>query len=203
MSNQADSAAALIARIERKAPEYHDLLTAETVAEFESAFDALMQKAVARLETNKSNLATLDEVGLSAFLAAALSVPGLSVVQEAHSNGHVDLTIDADHCVPARRKLGEAKIYRGPEYHIQGLVQLLGPYTTGREARGLLVVYVRKKNIASLVKKLRDALDDEHPCKQQGDTAPYALKWSFLSRHSLSSGDLHEVSHIGCNLYAE
>ena len=198
-----DSAAALVERIERKAPEYLDLFTAETEAEFERAFDSLMQKSVTLLEANKKNLASLDEEGLSAFLGAALSVPGLSVVQEAHSNGHVDLIIDADHCLPARRKLGEAKIYRGPKYHVQGLVQLLGRYTTGREARGLLIVYVRTKNISGLVKKLRDKLDADKPCKQQGKTSPYALKWSFLSRHSLSSGDVHEVSHVGCNLCAE
>ena len=33
---------------------------------------------------------------------------------------HVDITITADHCVPVRKKLGEAKIWDGPEYHIKG-----------------------------------------------------------------------------------
>src|SRR5438552_886085 len=119
-----DTALALVETLKRKAPEYLDLFTAQTDADFEKAFDALLEKSVAGLEINKSNFANLDEETLSAILALALSTPGLSVTQECHSNGHVDITIIADHCVPARKKLGEAKIWDGPEYHIKGIKQL-------------------------------------------------------------------------------
>jgi hypothetical protein len=201
MSNLDDSAVSLVDMIERKAPEYLDLLTAETDVEFEKAFDALLGKAVAQLERQKGNFAKLGEVGLSGALAMALSIPGLTVTPEPHSNGHVDLMIVADHCVPERVKLGEAKIYDGPEYHFEGLEQLLGRYTTGREGRGLLIVYFRKADIAGLVKKLRAQMDADLPCAQQGKTTDHILKWSFLSTHALKSGDNHEVGHIGCNLY--
>jgi hypothetical protein len=200
MSSVDDSAVSLVALIQRRAPEYLDLLTAEADADFEKAFDALLEKAVSGLERNKKNLEKLDEVGLSGVLALALSVPGLAVIQEAHSNGHVDLTIEADHCVPARKKLGEAKIYDGPEYHMKGLEQLLGRYSTGREGRGLLIVYFRKQNIAGLITKLRARMDSDQPCQQQGKTVDHFLKWSFLSTHTLNSGDNHEVGHVGCNL---
>src|SRR5262249_20712108 len=99
-----DSAAALIALIHRRAPEYLDLLTAESEEDFESAFDAVLGKAVGQLERNRSNFNNLDEVGLSSALAMALSIPGLTVVTEAHSNGHVDILIVADHCIPERIK---------------------------------------------------------------------------------------------------
>jgi hypothetical protein len=56
----------------------------------------------------------LDEEGLSAVLAGALSLPGLAVTQESYSNGHVDILINAYFCIPARTKLCEAKIYDGP-----------------------------------------------------------------------------------------
>ena len=138
----------LVEMIRRKAPEYLDLLTAQSDEEFEKAFDALLERSVTHLEINKDNFKNLDEEGLSGVLAAALSIPGLSVSQEKQSNGHVYLTIEADHCTPARRKLGEAKIYDGLQYHVAGLQQLLGRYTTGREGRGLLIVYCRKRNIA-------------------------------------------------------
>ncbi len=36
------------------------------------------------------------------------------MTQEAHSNGHVDLPIEAEHYNPAQTKLGEAKIYSSP-----------------------------------------------------------------------------------------
>jgi hypothetical protein len=202
VSDRGDSALALLERIERKAPEYYDLLTATTDEEFEAAFDALLGKAVSWLERQRKNLTKLDELGLSGTLAMALSIPGLTVTPEPHSNGHVDLMIVADHCVPERIKLGEAKIYRGPEYHVKGIEQLLGRYTTGREGRGLLIVYYRNANIADLVAKLRAKLDADLPCKQCGTTVDHVLKWSFRSTHTLNSGDDHEIGHIGCNLYA-
>ena len=127
-------------------------------------------------------------------------MPGLTVTRETHSNGHVDLTIEADHCTPTRQKLGEAKIYDGPAYHFKGLEQLLGRYSTGREGRGLLIIYFRKPNITGLVQNLRKQMDISHPCKQQGNTADHVLKWSFLSAHAHDCGDNLEVSHIGCNL---
>jgi hypothetical protein len=189
--------------LKRKAPAYLDLFTAETDAQFEGAFDALLEKAVTHLETNKTHFATLDEEGLSAVLAGSLAVPGLTVTQETHSNGHVDLTIQADHGGPARKKLGEAKIYDGPAHHFGGLDQLLGRYTTGREGRGLLIEYYRKSNISGLVRKLRDEMDKDRPCNQQGQTGDHTLKWSFLSVHSHSSGEAVNVGHVGCNLWID
>jgi hypothetical protein len=203
MSSEGDSAFALIELIKQKAPEFLNLMTAQSEAEFEKAFEPLLEKAVSRLEQNKKNYATLDEVALSGILAAALSIPGLSVTQEAHSNGHVDLTIEADHCMPARRKLAEAKIYDGAAYHVKGLEQLLNRYSTGREGRGLLIVYFRKQNIAGLIKGLREKMDVDHPCQQQGQTADHPLKWSFVTSHAHSCGENLEVSHVGCNLYTE
>jgi hypothetical protein len=191
----------LVERLRRKAPAYLDLITAANDIEFDAALDALLGTAVAHLERNKANFKSLDEVGLSAVLAAGLTVPGVVVTQEAHSNGHVDLTIEVLYCTPMRRSLGEAKIYHGPKYHIQGLQQLLGRYTTGREGRGLVVVYVRVPDIAGLFRKLRAAMDKERPMGQLGDTQDHTLKWSFISKHEHSSGDNCHVGHVGCNLH--
>lgn len=203
MSGTTGNAFELFDMIRQKAPEYIDLLTAKTEGDFEKAFDALLQKAVTHLEANKMKFSKLDEVGLSAVLAGTLSIPGLSVSQETHSNGHVDLTIEADHCMPVRKKLGEAKIYDGPAYHFQGLKQLLSRYSTGREGRGLLIVYCRKANIVGLVASLRQKMDKDLPLKQQGSTMDHNLKWSFLSTHEHTCGDNLQVGHIGCNLYVE
>lgn len=203
MSGRRSSAKEFVELLLRKAPETVDLITAENDADFEKAFEALLQKAVIGLETNKTNFEHLDEEGLSAVLALALTMPGLAVTQETNSNGHVDLTIEAEHCMPSRRKLGEAKIYKGPAYHFDGVEQLLGRYTTGREGRGLLVVYFRTKGIGGLIPKLRSKMDQDCPCQQQGDTVDHQLKWSFISKHSHSCGEILEVGHIGINLYIE
>jgi hypothetical protein len=201
VSASQSNALALIEQIRRKAPEYLDLLTAVTDREFETAFDAVLGPAIAHLEENKSNFSKLDEDGLTAVLRVALSVPGLAVSQEKHSNGHVDITIEATHSTPVRKKLGEAKIYDGYVYHIGGLQQLIGRYSTGREGRGLLIVYCRKANIASLLKELRRRMDEEMPCSQAGQSKDHIHKWSFLTSHGHSSGESLEVGHIACNLY--
>lgn len=203
MSHTRGSAFDLVEKISRKAPEYLDLFTAGNDADFEKAFTALLEKAISDLEKNKKLFQTLDEEGLSAALSMSLSMPGFLVTRETHSNGHVDLTIVVNYCVPMRTKLGEAKIYDGPKYHLKGLEQLLGRYTTGREGRGLMIVYFRKRNIANLVQKLRKKMDAEHSLHQQGPTADHLLKWSFISIHAHSCGENLEVGHIGCNLFIE
>ena len=201
MTRNNDSAAELFERMRRKAPAYLDLLTSETVEEFEAAFTELLEGAVTHLEKNKNNFASLDEEGLSAVLAGSLTMPGLTVTQETNSNGHVDLTIEADQCTPTRMKLGEAKIYSGPSYHIKGIGQLLGRYTTGRETPGLLISYVRKKNIRGITKKLKAEMDKQRPESQIGPCKDHILKWSLVTRHKHSSGEVALLYHIGCNLY--
>lgn len=203
MSGEDNSLFALCELIKQKVPDYFNLITTKSNAEFESAFDTILEKAVSGLEQNKKKFEALDEDGLSSVLALALSIPGLTITRETHSNGHVDLTIELDHCTPTRRKLGEAKIYDGPAYHFKGLEQLLGRYSTGREGRGLIIVYFRKPNIAGLVNNLRMKMDADLPCKQQGNTTDHTLKWSFVSAHAHSCGENLEVSHIGCNLCTE
>jgi hypothetical protein len=203
MNETNDSALVLVELIKRRASQYLDLLTADTEDDFEAAFNAILEKAVYHLEKNKKNLEKLDEEGLSCVIAGALMIPGLDVTQETNSNGHVDLTIEAVYCIPIRRRLAEAKIYNGPQYHFQGLTQLLKRYTTGREGSGLILVYFRKKDIASLVRKLRDVMDTELPLQQKGATSEHVLKWSFLSTHTHSCGDDIQVGHIGCNLCIE
>ena len=201
MANSKDSAENYIDIIKRKAPEYLDLLTADSEDDFLVAFDRVLEKAIEALEVNKKNYESLGENGLSGVLAGVLSIPGLTVTREPHRNGHVDLTIEADHCVPARKMLGEAKIYNGPKYHINGLQQLLNRYTTGRESRGLIIIYVRKENIADKINKIRDRMDSDLPMEQKGKTADHTLKWSFLSTHTHDCGEDLNVGHIGCNLY--
>ncbi len=199
-----DSLFAFFDWINHRNPSSLDMLLADSEEGFETAFNGFLDKAVRHIEKNKKNFQKLNEDGLSAALAGALMIPGwLTVLQEANSNGHVDLTIEVEGRVPARVKLGEAKIYDGPVYHVQGLQQLLQRYTTGREGRGLLIAYVRRKNIKDLVEKLRTHMDKELPLTQQGPSQDHLLQWSFLTVHLHSSGEKVQVGHIGCNLYID
>jgi hypothetical protein len=183
-----------------RSPEHLDLFASLNEEEFQIAFDSLLGKALAGMEESKVNFQRLDEPGLSAVLRLALNVPGLSVSLEQYSNGHADLTFESYRMGIARRILGEAKIYDGPQYHIDGINQLLG-YMTGREIRGLMVVYMRKADGVKLMKKVQDVMDANKPSSQQGITAAHALKWCFDSLHTHPCGEDIRVSHVMCNLY--
>ena len=194
------SVADLTEKISAVSSSYLDLFTAVTDADFEVAFDHILEKAIENLETNSKNYNNLNEEGLSAVLAAGLTIPGVHVAQESNSNGHVDITIHIQSCQKQRKKLAEAKIYNGKSNHIKGLQQLLR-YTTGRECRGLLLVYVKKKDVAGIMSTLRKDMDTENPANQKGQTIGDNLQWSFLSVHQHSSGKDIEVSHVGINLF--
>jgi hypothetical protein len=202
LTTDADTLLEMMKRIEKRAPEYLALFAAETEDKFDSALDGLLDKAIRHLEKNKVNFSSLNEESLSAVLAGALSVPGLAVTQESHSNGHVDIFLEAYLCTPTRTRLAEAKIYDGPAYHIAGLTQLLGRYLTGREGRGLLINYVRKRDIKGLIAKLRKELDVDLPLKQQGASVDHTMLWSFETTHLHSAGERLRIGHIGCNLYS-
>jgi len=202
MSTNPNSVAQLFDLARAKTPAYLDLGTAETDDEFESAFTAILEYAIQHLEKNKKNFAKLDEEGLSGVMAGTLSIPGLlTVTQETNSNGHVDLMIEIVNCTPARIRLAEAKIYSSPSYHIKGVAQLLGRYTTGREMPGLLINYVRKEDIRSIMAKLKAEMNKIMPENQIGPCDDHKLKWSLMTKHKHSSGEVLSIGHIGCNLY--
>jgi hypothetical protein len=189
-------------QLRQQSPEHLDVFASLSDDEFQVAFDSLLNKALAGLEESKKGFQSLDEPTLSAVLRLAMLTPGLSVSLEQHSNGHADLTFESYRLGIARRILGEAKIHDGPKYHIDGVKQLLG-YMTGREVRGLMVVYMRKAGGSILMKKVRDTMDEERPVNQQGLTTPHLLKWAFDSNHLHSCGDSIRVSHVACNLYVD
>lgn len=201
LKKRKDSAAHLINQLKWSAPLVLDFWSAETDDEFESIFTCCLEKAVSHLEKNKRYFAKLDEEGLSGVFAGCLEMPGLTVLQETNSNGHVDLTIQVDLCKRARIKLAEAKIFSGPSYHIKGVGQLLGRYMTGRETPGLLLNYVRVADIKTITERIMCEMDKELPESQIGHCDTHAMKWSFRTKHRHSSGEEVSLSHIGVNLY--
>jgi hypothetical protein len=128
---------------------------------------------------------------------------GLRATREANTNGHVDITTEAEHTYPVVRRLVEAKIYRSPSYHVQGLHQLILRYSTGREGRGWLVNYVRQNNIKGIVCSLREHLDSNKPCDQKGESRDHTITWWFASTHRHNSGEDIEVVHASCNLFTD
>ena len=201
MTTTSGTAVDLVERIQRCAPEFIDLITAEDAGQWDSAIDSLLQMAVDHLERNKKHLHSLGEDGLSAFVVARLAVPGLHVSRETYSGGHVDITIESLHSHHLLRSLGEAKIYDGYEYHKMGLEQLIDRYSTGRECRGFVIEYIKKENATGLMAALRSEMDEKRPCRQQGQSRDHTIPWAFLSSHEHENGSNVDVGHLGCDLF--
>jgi len=200
--NHPDSIVALADQLRsRISDEYLKLLCSESDSEFDQVLEGILERAIDYLERNANFLNGLNEDTITAFLIAYLNMPGLRATQQEHTNGHVDLTIEAEHTPPLRRRLGEAKIYAGPEYHRKGLEQLVNRYQTGREGTGILVEYVQKPNIKGLTDKMKEYMDTNKPCAQNGISQDHRIHWAFVTHHLHTSGELVRVVHLSCNLY--
>ena len=196
-----DTAVDFVNRLMSRWPLVICLMLVETEEEFDRAFVPFLESAVQGLETRKKQFAHLNEEALTGVLSEGLRIYGvLDADNEVYSNGRVDIVIRLRHTTPPLKKLCEAKIYDGPEKHFKGIKQLLG-YSTGTEAMGFMIAYVKRKNIDELTKRLRAELDEQLPEEQQGPCEDYFRSWSFLTRHHHSSGRIVSLGHVGCNLH--
>lgn len=182
-------------------PELRKLFQASNAEDFDAFLDLHFERCVQRMEAEAHHLASDGEEKLSAFLAAALSMPGLSVVREGYSNGRVDLTIRSESLLSPEQRLAEAKVYDGPAYHAQAIDQLISRYSTGRQPSGYVIEYVKKPGIANIVMRLRKQADTELPVSQEGPTSDHMMKWAYVSQHRHSSEELLRVVHVNVNLY--
>ncbi len=176
------------------------LFVSKSDAEFDKALEVVLGDAAVHLEANANHLTDQNEDAITAVLVAFLNIPGiLRCLQQLHTNGHVDLTLESHPPFP-RRRLGEAKIYHGPAYHVKGMEQLVERYSTGREGSGFVVEYVMVPNIEGLVDNVKEYLDKNKPCAQDGDAQDHQLRWTFITYHLHSSGVRYRVLHLNFNL---
>ena len=201
MINSEDTGLNFLRLLGSSFPGYHDLLRATSDKEFDDTFDGMLVNVICDIEKDAKNLGSLNENGLTSVISIAMNqIFGVKAKREENSNGHVDLTIDVEF-PRQRRRLGEAKIYSGYSYHKSGVNQLLNRYTTGREGRGMLIVYVKESNIKEKIDNLLEAMNQEKPCGQIGEACALPFRWSFLSNHLHHSGETMDLGHYGCNLY--
>ena len=184
-------------------PAMRALFQARTAEDFDDFLDRHFEKCVQRMEAEAHHLTADKEEKLSAFLAAALDMPGLAVTREGYSNGRVDLTIRAESTMFPEQRLAEAKIYSGPAYHAKAIEQLISRYATGRQGRGYVIEYFKAPGIADLVLKLRRKADSDLPVRQHGATCDHPMKWAYASKHRHASAELIHVVHINVNLHRE
>jgi hypothetical protein len=168
-------------------------------ADFDSALERLIDDAVRWLEDNRNDLAGAKENLLSTTLAGKISMPGLRAIRERNINGHVDITIEIEHSYPHRRWLAEAKLWKGPQYHIDGMEQLMG-YMNGRDRSGYVFDYVQEKDIEGKWCRLKRTLDKDMPLDQLQKVKDLPGSWTFETNHKHASGTSIRLVHYGINV---
>lgn len=179
-------------------PQLRVFLAASDI-EFVDAVEASLESAIQHMEAGATFNHNRDERALVHELVGCLAGGGLSALNEAHSNGHVDVTIvHWQH--NGWRVLGECKIYHGPAYHLEGCQQILNRYTTGRLPRTFCLDFVQEAEIRQRMQGIRDHMDTHRPMNQNGIARNHAMRWAFLTIHRHTSGEDVSILHIGCNL---
>ncbi len=173
-----------------------DLLLAKTEPEFIGATEGAIERAMKTIENGSKEYATLNEPGLSHLLADCLNLMGWRATAETNNNGHVDVVVE---CAFGRhwKYLGECKLHKGYQYHVDGCEQLLG-YCTGREPRAFCMDFINATDAFRKMKKLRDEMDQKLPLKQKAAGANHIILGAFLTRHDHESGAVVEILHLGC-----
>lgn len=113
-------------------------------------------------------------------------------------NGHVDIVVE--HAFGGRWKyLGECKIYRGFQYHVDGCAQLLG-YCTGRERRAFSLDFFRDGGIYQKLLDLRARMDRERPLAQTSTSEDHPITGAFVTSHEHAAKSDIELLHLGCSI---
>jgi hypothetical protein len=175
-----------------------DLLLAKTEPEFIAATEGAIERAMKKIENGSKEYTTLNEPGLSHLLADMLNVMGWQATAETNNNGHVDVVVE---CAFGRhwKYLGECKLYKGYQYHVDGCGQLLG-YCTGRERRSFCMDFIKATDAFEKMKKLRAEMDEKRPLDQKAAASDHIIQGAFLTSHDHQSGAIVEILHLGCSL---
>lgn len=188
----------LLGLLEAHNSNLKDLLLAKTEPEFIVATEGAIERAMRTIENGSKEYATLNEPGLSHLLADCLNLMGWRASAETNNNGHVDVVVE---CSFGRhwKYLGECKLHKGYQYHVDGCEQLLG-YCTGRERRAFCMDFISATDAFKKMKKLRAEMDAHRPLKQKAAGTVHSIVGGFLTSHDHESGAVVEILHLGCSV---
>jgi len=179
-------------------PNLLALLRAETDQEFIAATEGALERAIKTIENGSKEYSKLGERGLSLLLADFLNHSGYRATAETNNNGHVDVIVE--HSFSGRwRYLGECKLHKGYQYHVDGCKQLLC-YCTGREPRAFCMDFIDTIEAFKKMEKLRADMDRKLPLKQMAVGVSHTILGGFVTRHDHASGAVVEILHLGCSV---
>jgi hypothetical protein len=188
----------LLGIYEANNPDLARLARATTDQEFRDVTEVAIERTIKKIENGAKVYARLDERGLSHLFADLLDCSGYRATAETDNNGHVDVVIESRFGSHARY-LGECKLHKGYQYHVDGCEQLLG-YCTGREPRAFCMDFINATDAFEKMKKLRAEMDEKRPLKQKAAGADHSILGAFLTSHDHESGAVVEILHFGCSV---
>lgn len=179
-------------------PDLVRLARASTDQEFRDVTEVAIERAIKKIENGANVYARLDERGLSHLLADLLDCSGYRATAETDNNGHVDVVIESRFGSHARY-LGECKMHRGYQHHVNGCAQLLG-YCTGREPRAFCMDFIDAADAFTKMKLIRAEMDEKLPLAQKTAGADHEILGGFVTSHDHASGATVEILHLGCSV---
>jgi hypothetical protein len=188
----------LLGLLESHNSSLKDLLLARTDTEFICATEGAIERAMKTIENGSKEYSALNEPGLSHLLADLLNLMGWRATAETNNNGHVDVVVESAfgrHW----KYLGECKLHKGYQYHVDGCEQLLG-YCTGREPRAFCMDFITAPPAFEKMRKLRAGMDAERPLKQKAAAADHRILGAFVTSHDHNSGAVVDILHLGCSV---
>jgi hypothetical protein len=175
-----------------------DLLRARTAKEFIDATESALERAMKTIENGAKEYSKLGERGLSQLLADCLNHSGYRATAETNNNGHVDVVVE--HAFGGHwRYLGECKLHKGYQYHVDGCAQLLG-YSSGREPRAFCMDFFDKAGAFEKMAKLRGEIDETRPLQQTAASLDHNIVGGFVTSHGHASGSEVEILHLACSV---
>ncbi|MCA9544811.1 MAG: hypothetical protein KC613_10490 [Myxococcales bacterium] len=182
-------------------PHARGLFVSGDRAAFLDAAERLIADVVLRMEESRATYRQLGERDLSKLMKELLG-PLVPSDAEAHTNGHVDLTIRHPRGL-GYKYLVECKIWNGNALHRDAMVQLLG-YLTGQEGRAMcLAFFIDRQRMMRLLERLRGELATTNEPPAIGDPVDHpTIAGTFMTRHEHpSSGREIDIVHMGCDLW--
>ena len=188
-----------VERIAHVIPEIVNTWRAQSPDGFLLVSERLLATAIVHLEEQAKNFQNAGEDAITAAAIGYFNRYGVRASSQTNSRGHVDIYIRHG-IYPALVICGEAKIWRGSVYHIDGLAQVLG-YCTGRLPFCFVLVYVKTGEIETHLRTLRTELDARLPERQHNASSVHAsLRWALTTEHLHTSGHSVTALHAGVNL---
>lgn len=176
----------------------YDLLHAKTEEDFIAATEGAIERVMKRIENGSKEYSKMGETGLSHLLADGLFLSGFHATAETNNNGHVDVVVEHSFG-RSWRYLGECKLHKGYQYHVDGCEQLLS-YCTGRERRAFCMDFIDSAGAFLKMVKLRADMDTNLPLKQKAVGVDHSILGAFVTSHDHNSGAVVEILHLGCSV---